>query len=576
MNFNFKDFDMYSKKIGLFYQSKDNIGSKFGFFLTIIYILFSLGLFIFYTSQTIRRTDIKVHDSTMFLKESSNLNIDPNLFYFAFGVENPQTSTRFIDETIYYPKVTFFEKIKEGTTLKTVEERVLETERCKQEKFGEKYQDLLVQGELNDSYCINDINLTLARGFKYDRISYIKIGIHACVNTTENNNHCKPKEVIDQHISGTFFSLLAKDIGLDPSNYSDPIIPTLQDLHTTIDKSFFRDFVLYFGITEVQTDIGLFQEIIHKESYMNFIKTTQAFYYRDEKHYYDGETMCEIQFKLGDDIRVQKRSFMKMTEVFAITGGYMQLIATIFKIISLLSNKLGYEIKMVNSLFNIYPDKKNISLKYKIKNKINDFEENKQSFTLYRNKKTFVSTLSNEINGIYKNDENKLNFKDYLFSPIELDNNYNEIPNKPQTTKSKLIKNPLEDNKKQIDNKSKGSYLVSDNKNKSKINLLNLGFNFNSLNINNRIKNKNNGNNINKSSNIFKEDSNIKGKIIKMNIFYYYCFSKCKKNKDDTELFNLAISFYKKKMDIIHLFYIILLIEKVSYNKGINNEIRQI
>ena len=117
---------------------------------------------------------------------------------------------------------------------------------------------------------------------------------------------------------------------------------------------------------------------------------------------------------------------------------------------------------------------------------------------------------------------------------------------------------------------------MSDNKNKSKINLLNLGFNFNSLNINNRIKNKNNGNNINKSSNIFKEDSNIKGKIIKMNIFYYYCFSKCKKNKDDTELFNLAISFYKKKMDIIHLFYIILLIEKVSYNKGINNEIRQI
>ena len=38
-------------------------------------------------------------------------------------------------------------------------------------------------------------------------------------------------------------------------------------------------------------------------------------------------------------LRLQKRSFMKMTEVFAITGGYMQLIATIFKIISLLNNK---------------------------------------------------------------------------------------------------------------------------------------------------------------------------------------------------------------------------------------------
>ena len=296
MKFSYIELDMYSKRIGLFYKNRDSVGSNFGFCLTMVYIIISLGLFIFYTSKTIRRTDIKVHDSTMYRKDNTNINIDPNLFYFAFGVENPKTATRFIDETIYYPKVTFFEKVKEGSSLKTVEERTLEIERCKQEKFGEKYQNLLVQGELNDSYCINDINLTLARGFKNDRISYIKIGIHACVNTTENNNHCKPKEVIDKHISGTFFSLLAKDIGLDPSNYLDPIIPTMQDLHTTIDKSFFRDFVLYFGLTEVETDAGLFYEKIHKESYMNFIKTTQAFYYRDESLFYEGKT--SVKFNL--------------------------------------------------------------------------------------------------------------------------------------------------------------------------------------------------------------------------------------------------------------------------------------
>ena len=316
MNFSFMDLDMYSKRIGLFYQSKDKISSKLGILLTIIYIFASLGLFIFYTSQTIQRTSINVHDPTMYLKESSHLNIEPNMFYFAFGVENPQTSARFIDETIYYPKVTFIEKIKEGTIVKTVEESEIEIERCRQEKFGDKYQGLIVQGELNNSYCFKDININLYRGFKLDRISYIKIGIFACANKTENNNHCKPKEIIDQHMSTTYFSLLGKDIGLDPSNYSDPIIPTLQNLHTTIGKGFFRDFVLYFGITEVQTDVGLFQETIHKKNYINLIKSTQAIYTRDEEHYYNGETMCVIQFKLGDEIRVQKRAFKKMTEVF--------------------------------------------------------------------------------------------------------------------------------------------------------------------------------------------------------------------------------------------------------------------
>ena len=527
MNFNMIDLDMYSKRIGFFYQNKDRLGSKFGFCLTIMYIFISLGLFIFYTSQTIRRTNIKVHDSIMNKKESSNMNIDPNLFYFAFGVENPKSSTRFIDETIYYPRVTFFEKIKEGTTLKIIEEKELEVERCKQEKFGEKYQSLLVQGELNDSYCINDINLTLSRGFKSDEVSYIKIGIYACVNTTDNNNHCKPKEVIDQHISGTYFSLLAKDIGLDPSNYKDPIIPILQNLHTTIDKSFFRDFILYFGLTEVQTDIGLFGEIMHKESYMNFIKTTQSFYYRDEWHYYNGETMCEIQFKLGDEIRVQKRSFMKMTEVFAITGGYMQLISTVFKIISFLSNRLGYEIKMVNSLFNIYPENKKISLKYKLFDKLNNSPEEKQGFALYRTKKnSFISPISKnlEIKGIDKSNVNGLNINDYFIKSIKIDNCSN-IDNKNQRI---TFGEKSEENKIQNEEKSKESSIISDNKSKSKINLLNLGINFNSININNRIQNQNsncNSNNMDKSCNIFEDIGDIKGRNIKMNIFSYYCFS---------------------------------------------------
>ena len=58
-----------------------------------------------------------------------------------------------------------------------------------------------------------------------------------------------------------------------------------------------------------------------------------------------------------------------------------------------------------------------------------------------------------------------------------------------------------------------------------------------------------------------------------MNIFYYYCISRCKSkiSKEDIDLFNFAISFYKQKMDIIHLFYIILLIEKMSKYNSLNN-----
>ena len=556
MNYNLidlDDFDMYSQKIGFFYNRKDKISSSFGIFLTIIYIIASLGLFIFYITKTIKRTTINVHDSTMYLKEFSEIYIDPNLFYFAFGIENPETGTRFIDETIYYVKVTYFEQIKEGSTLKTIEERELEIERCKQEKFGEKYQSLLVEGELNNSYCISNINLTISRGSKLDRLSYIKVGIYPCVNNTENNNHCKSREVIDQHISGTFLTLLVKDIGLDPSNYSDPVIPIFKEIRTTLDKSFFRDLILYFGITEIQTDEGLLTENIHKENYINFIKSHQNIYYRDVVNYYNGETMGEIQFKIGDDIRIQKRSFSKMTEVFAITGGYMQLISTIFKIISLLSNKLNYEEKIINSLFNIYPDRKKITLKTKIQNKLNEYHDRKNNFVSFRRNKRLsnISIQGNsEFSAFYKNNLNKINNNDNINQSNNMDITSNDNTNNNQYMK--IFKS-----QKNI-NDRKPKELLNLNENKSKADLLNISSNNNSINIINKLQKQNNKNTI--TSEVGED---IKSKKININIFNY-CFPKCNNYKEDIRLFVLSLSFYKKEMDITNLFYIILLIEKMS------------
>ena len=64
------------------------------------------------------------------------------------------------------------------------------------------------------------------------------------------------------------FSICTKDIGLNPSNYRLPVLPTLQDLYTTIDKQIFRDYILYYGITEIHTDVGLFYEDIKINRYL--------------------------------------------------------------------------------------------------------------------------------------------------------------------------------------------------------------------------------------------------------------------------------------------------------------------
>ena len=68
----------------------------------------------------------------------------------------------------------------------------------------------------------------------YEKMSLIKINIYPCVNNTENNNQCKPKDVIDQYLTSTYFSILAQDIGLNPFNYSSPTV------------SIFYNYYIYF------------------------------------------------------------------------------------------------------------------------------------------------------------------------------------------------------------------------------------------------------------------------------------------------------------------------------------------
>ena len=267
LDFELLDFDIYSKNIGVYYRNKEKISSYFGLISTVLYVCISLGIFIYYTLRTLRHLDLSVYDSTIYSKEIPSINLNSlDLLYFAFAIEIPSTAARFIDETIYTVKASFQDSTKnENGTFETNELRELKIEKCHQEKFGSDYQHLFTNGELNNSYCISKFDFDLRGGFIYENISLINIDIFPCKNSTENNFHCKPQEVIDSYLKGGYFAILLKDIGLEPNNYSYPILPTVQDIYTTISSQFYRNLILYYEITEIKTDSGIFFENIQRK-----------------------------------------------------------------------------------------------------------------------------------------------------------------------------------------------------------------------------------------------------------------------------------------------------------------------
>ena len=556
MNKKFLKYDIYSKQIGFFFHDHDKVGTYYGLLLTLLYIFISFLLFIVCISITIKRTNLIAYDSTIYSQDLPVANINPNSLYFAFGLEDPTTSNRFIDETIYYPQLLFFERLKENGEFKTINKKELEYEPCKEKNFGENYKKLISEGDFNNSYCLKDFNLTLAGGYKYDKFNYLRIKIFACKNGTENNYHCKPQDIIDNYLKGGYFSIITKDIGLNPSNISYPVIHTLQNIYTTIDKSMYRELILYYGITEIRTDMGLFYENLKTERYLQFRKDIQSFYFRNESEYYEGKAISSIDFRLDDLIHVQKRSYTKMHETFSIIGGYMQLASTALTLLSFLTNKLIPELKILNEIFNFNIKEKKLCMKIQNLKDYSSLISNNEFYCPFRNQ-------NNNINNKDKN--NKNNNSITKNSLIGINNNkdnitsiINSLNNKKQNMYEKT--NQKENSNIQINASNLSLYIDKKDKQNNNI-VMNKNYIYR---VGSFYPKKFTFNDNQKEDIILKEYTHK----INFNLFDYYCLSKISRKKKDIELFKLGLSLYKKRMDIINIFTFLLL----SENKFLEEE----
>ena len=535
--FNYSSIDMYSKKIGFFYNKNEKIGSLFGLFLTMLYIFLSLILFIQQIIKTIQRKELKVYDTTIYSQEMPSIDVDINKLYFSFALEHPKTADRFIDESIYTAKLAFIEQKKQNDKFVTVQTKYLDIERCNMENFGKNYQKLFVKDELINSYCIKNFNysLTLAGSYKFEKISYMRITIYPCTNSTKNNYSCKSQEDIDYYMSSGYFSIVLKDFGLNPSNYSFPVVPTLQDLYTTIDKSLYKNYILNFGITEIHTDSGLINDNVNVVKYLQFRKGFENFSFRNIEDYHKGKSVILVQLRLEDTLFIQNRTYTKISEIFSRIGGYMQLINTIFLLITTIINKIDSEIKIINSIFNFNLKDNKMVLR------LSSFKDFNSSGILKNNDKTTLFSSKKSINDLKYPEMDNRSKNNLILKKGENNNNI-----------SLLNISSISDNKKvcesqncvvKIDNEKNIIYFENINKTAEKSSIG---------------KNKNIEEFISYSG---KKDTKDLNDQINLNIISYFCRIGNPKKNRLIKLYKKGNSFYREKMDIVRVFILQLILE---------------
>ena len=587
------NIDIFARRISLFYNKNEKIGSNFGLILTILYILSSIFIFIFFFIIIYQKRDFHVSDSIIDSQTIPSFTLNTsNLFFFIIGITD-KNNTRFIDESIYRISAIYINQYKDSKgNILNKEIKNLQVEKCQKEKYN---NTILNQNELNNYYCIENLDIDLIGGKNYKNFSFIEIQIYQCINNSDNSSICKPQEIIDDTLENGHLSIQLKNIELNPNDYNYPIQPTIQEYFSSISKYFYKNIIFLYKITNVETYTGIFYEKNNVVEDLKLDDTKEDIYYMNNKE----KIISKINIRLSSSIHLQKRTYKNIFDVLAVTGGYMNILYYFFYLMSFIYNKFKFEKIIVSNLMNM-------DLKYekKIPPKIN----------LKRNSTIFLNNYYKDLDKKSGKENNKMNNyqteKNYL--PIKsIDRRSVCVENIFRFNSRKSINIPLMNDNTQFSfmNQSNNASRAEIMQGQSELKVLNkrnngdqsMNFGDQSLNISiNKSINKSVNKSVNKSINrsinrslnrnihhhiklerkysIFADNSRIK-KTKEVNFFDFY-FGKCLSKKKELEFLNKCSSFYKERMDLINLFKVQLIFEtffKSNFHlekNGLNEEIK--
>ena len=406
------------------------------------------------------------------------------------------------------------------------------------------------------------MNETLIGHFSYDNYSLFYISFYPCVNSSENNNNCKPLEVIDYYLKDSFISFQMQDIELTPQNYNSPIFQRDKDIYLKIGKKLFQEIHAFFQIVNIETEtdyIGFNNFHSFKtETFLKYDSVSILSNIAEKDIYETGDSFCDVSLKLSDKVLTQRRTYTKLLEILGNIGGLMEVLFSLFRIISSYPTKILYEEALVNNLFQFNLDTKEILLvnkekKYVKKNNLTTNQisklyipQNQQSLNINKNKDKINKSKNDgiiELNKITNESLLMIKSKNKNFENISSLDKYESSKNKEKLSQNNLTN---ENDKNPYD---KGDIKI---------------FNFNMS-----FKNYNQEND--KNNEIIKWKRKRKRKIInkiKINRGYiYFCFFCIRKRKNlQNVLLDEGMKLIVERLDLRNLFRTIYKEEKMNLN----------
>ena len=382
------EFDLFGKEPEFYYKGRPQRSSWFGQIFSVLYIILYIAFLVYKLVRMIQKVDIDFYETYAFSGIPS-IKLNNDIFYGGFSIGGK------IDETIYYPVLYHYtETMVNGKKFQT--KKLVPLTICSLDKFGKRFQSLFQDEQLDNFYCIEKVDDSLAGYSSLDLYSYYYIAIMPCVGKNYKDEDCKPIQNVTEYLQQTYLEFKMQDLVMTPHDYDNPSEARTMDIRSPVFIGLYQSIYAYMQIVNLETDedwLG-FEALadVKKEQFLRYEEswiiaapsphTTQYGLLPDYP-------VTDITVQLSAKVLTTKRTNTKMIDVLGDVGGLMEVLSSLFNIICIFVSDLLYDIDMVNTLFSFDLKRKKVVFKNSKKD-THIINNNDDEINVFNNKKKSI------------------------------------------------------------------------------------------------------------------------------------------------------------------------------------------
>ena len=353
-----KQLDYFAYPLELKFHNKKQFSSILGLVLTIAILGLAIAIAITSGKQLFNKVQPNVNYNTIYSLIAENYTIDT--YDLPFTVSTETDISKLIDPHYFNVDFQHYQNTKWTDPMgKPIIDKIrksLEYELCglNQEKYQDRFNrfgnfsEILNLDTFDKHLCLKRTNITIGGAFKSDFFSNIRLQVQKCINSTVNNNFCKPEEEINKLVNG--FNIMFNYIHSIPNtpNYTFPFTPIYTNYYMKMDPSIYQTSDIYFSRVNITTDAGfLFEEMKSKVEWQ-FDRFREIYIVNPPPN---DKIVIRIYLNISGSKIMITRYYMKVQELIALVGGILKVCILIGSVITRFFSQFLFEEMLINNFF---------------------------------------------------------------------------------------------------------------------------------------------------------------------------------------------------------------------------------